>query len=179
MARQCKSTEEKHRFVLTLPLHYEKWQRDRMDTIFKVGNAMKNNLIAFEKRQLHNFVRRKDYRELQKVLAAAYKAKDEERIAKLCEQRSSLIAGAGFTAYAFEKRINKYRLHYKSKGKPVVLFLVMWHRNLPPLSGICLKISSMEAAGRFPFPNGQSLQLSLERMPVQVSFTIKVIAIFA
>ena len=117
MARQCKSTEEKHRFVLTLPLHCEKWQRDRMDTIFKVANAMKNNLIAFEKRQLYNFVRRKDYRELQKALATAYKAKDEERIAQLCEQRSSRIAGAGFTAYAFEKRINKYRLHYKSKGK--------------------------------------------------------------
>lgn len=117
MARQCKSTEEKHRFVLTLPLHCEKWQRDRMDTIFKVANAMKNNLIAFEKRQLYNFVRRKDYRELQKALATAYKAKDEERIAQLCEQRSSRIGGAGFTAYAFEKRINKYRLHYKSKGK--------------------------------------------------------------
>lgn len=117
MARQCKSIEEKHRFVLTLPLYCEKWQRDRMDTIFKVANAMKNNLIAFEKRQLHNFVRRKDYRELQKALAAAYKAKDEERIAKLCEQWSSLISGAEFTAYAFEKRINKYRLHYRSKGK--------------------------------------------------------------
>lgn len=117
MARQCKSTEEKHRFVLTLPLHCEKWQRDRMDTIFKVANAMKNNLIAFEKKQLYNFVRRKDYRELQKALAAAYKAKNEECITQLCEQRSSLIAGAGFTAYAFEKRINKYRLHYKSKGK--------------------------------------------------------------
>ena len=100
MARQCKSIEEKHRFVLTLPLYCEKWQRDRMDTIFKVANAMKNNLIAFEKRQLHNFVRRKDYRELQKALAAAYKAKDEERITKLCEQRSSLIADAGFTKTA-------------------------------------------------------------------------------
>ena len=92
MARQCKSTEEKHRFVLTQPLHCEKWQRDRMDIIFKVANEMKNNLIAFEKRQLHNFVRRKDYREIQQALAAAYraKAKDEECITKLCERQNQL-----------------------------------------------------------------------------------------
>ena len=88
-----------------------------MNIIFKVANEMKNNLITFEKRQLYNFVRRKDYRELQRALAAAYKAKDEERITKLCEQRSPLIADAGFTSSAFERRINKYRLHYRSKGK--------------------------------------------------------------
>lgn len=41
MARQCKSTEEKHRFVLTLPLYCEKWQRD-LYSAFLIKNVNKS-----------------------------------------------------------------------------------------------------------------------------------------
>lgn len=47
-------------FVLTLPLKCESWQRDRLDTMFRVGNEIKNHLIAYEKRQYRCLTERKE-----------------------------------------------------------------------------------------------------------------------
>ena len=55
MARKSPS---EHVFVLTLPLQCESWQRDRLDTIFQVGNNIKNDLIAYERKQYENLISR-------------------------------------------------------------------------------------------------------------------------
>lgn len=75
MARKCR-IEDPNRFVLTLPLCCEPWQRDRLDKLFRVGNEIKNHLIAYEKKQLEIVTHRKDYLTMQTQLADAYKAKD-------------------------------------------------------------------------------------------------------
>lgn len=113
MARKSPSTNV---FVLTLPLQCEAWQRDRLDTIFQVGNDIKNNLIAYERKQYTNLIARRDWKANQAALSAAYEAKDNERIKALCERRNKMLSDAGFEQFQFEKQINKYRKHYKGKN---------------------------------------------------------------
>ena len=113
MARKSPSTNV---FVLTLPLQCEAWQRDRLDTIFQVGTDIKNNLIAYERKQYTNLIARRDWKANQAALSAAYEAKDDERIKALCERRNKMLSDAGFEQFQFEKQINKYRKHYKGKN---------------------------------------------------------------
>ena len=68
MARKSPS---EHVFVLTLPLQCEAWQLDRLDTIFQVGNDIKNNLIAYERKRYENLTSRKDWKTNQAALADA------------------------------------------------------------------------------------------------------------
>ena len=113
MARKSSS---EHVFVLTLPLQCEAWQRDRLDTIFQVGNDIKNNLIAYERKQYKNLTALKDWTANQVALADAYAAKDSPLIKALCERRNEMLSEAGFGKYQFEKQVNKYRKHYRGKG---------------------------------------------------------------
>lgn len=103
-------------FVLTLPLKCESWQKDRLDTMFRVGNEIKNHLIAYEKAQYRCLMERKDWKNVQTSLAEAYKAEDAVAKKLLLEKRNTLIAAAGFSLYQFEKQANKYRKHYISVG---------------------------------------------------------------
>lgn len=103
-------------FVLTLPLRCESWQRNRLDTMFRVGNEIKNHLIAYEKAQYRCLTERKDWKFVQAALAEAYKAEDAAAKKLLLEKRSAMLAAAGFSLYQFEKQSNKYRKHYKGVG---------------------------------------------------------------
>lgn len=103
-------------FVLTLPLKCESWQRDRLDTMFRVGNEIKNHLIAYEKRQYRCLAERKEWKLVQVALAEAYKAENAATKKLLLEKRNTMIAAAGFSLYQFEKQANKYRKHYIGVG---------------------------------------------------------------
>lgn len=99
-------------FVLTLPLKCESWQRNRLDTMFRVGNEIKNHLTSYEKAQCRCLMERKDWKLVQTALVEAYKAEDAAAKKLLLEKRNSMIAAAGFSLYQFEKQANKYRKHY-------------------------------------------------------------------
>ena len=103
-------------FVLTLPLRCESWQRDRLDTMFRVGNEIKNHLIAYEKAQYRCLTERKDWKFIQAALSEAYKAEAAAAKKLLLEKRNTMLAAAGFSLHRFEKQSNKYRQHYKGVG---------------------------------------------------------------
>ena len=111
-----RKSPSEHIFVLTLPLQCEAWQCDRLDTVFQVGNDIKNNLIAYERKQYKNLTALKDWTANQVALADAYAAKDSPLIKALCERRNEMLSEAGFGKYQFEKQVNKYRKHYRGKG---------------------------------------------------------------
>ena len=111
-----RKSPSEHVFVLTLPLQCETWQRDRLDTIFQVGNDIKNNLIAYERKRYENLTSRKDWKTNQAALADAYAAEDAFLVKVLCERRNEMLSVAGFGKYQFEKQVNKYRKHYRGKG---------------------------------------------------------------
>ena len=149
MARKSPS---KNVFVLTLPLQCEAWQRDRLDTIFQVGNDIKNNLIAYERKQYQNLISRKDWRANQAALSAAYEAEDAGRIKALCKRRNETLTNAGFEQFQFEK---------DSLSRP------MWRRRLPLLCGAVIKSSCTGVGSRSASLNGASSAPSLRRRILQ------------
>jgi len=139
-------------FVLTLPLRCEKWQRDRLDTLFRVGNDIKNNLIAYEKKQYNQLVQRRDYRALQKALSEAYKAGDKATVKELGKKRTELLQAAGFSQYAVRDQANKYRKHYRGKrGKGYLV---------PATVGANIGFSVWRAFEKLLYGNGKDVHFS-------------------
>lgn len=103
------------RFVLTMPLRYEPWQRDYLDKIFRVAGNMYNNLVADRKKALEQLERTRKWRTVQSSLRAAYKAVGDSKTKKiqaLCAERNELLRAYGFSDYAFQARIKKWRNPY-------------------------------------------------------------------
>lgn len=103
---------------MVLPLRYEKWQKDKLDKIFRVANDIKNNLIAYEEKQYKQLIRRKDWRENQKRLSEAYREnpRNPDKIKALCNVRNDILYNAGFYKFGFEKTAKKYAQHYARPG---------------------------------------------------------------
>ena len=109
-------------FVLTLPLSYEEWQRARLDTLFRVSCEMSNNLIADRRKALKQLERTKAWREVQSNIAKLHqqcdeKLIDEETMKKLLapwhKKRGDLLMQFGFSEYAFQAKMKKWRYHHK------------------------------------------------------------------
>ena len=113
MARKSPS---EHVFSLTLPLTCEKWQRDRLDTLFRVCNEIKNHLIAYELKQYKNLTARRDWKAIQAEFSTAYTNKDKEGVSSAGEKRTALLKATGFTENDFQKQVKRYREHYKGPG---------------------------------------------------------------
>lgn len=147
-----RKSPSEHVFVLTLPLRCEPWQRDRLDKLFQVCNDIKNNLIAYEKKQYRCLTEQQAWKKNKEELAAAYKAGDTKAKAKCIEARNAMIAKAGFSLYQFEKQINIYRKHYKGVGGKGAL--VSGH--------VCQKIAASvwKAFESLLFKNGKAVSFS-------------------
>lgn len=72
MAFKKKESTASEVFTLTLPLHCEPWQRDRLDKLFKCYNNIKNALISKKLKAFKQLERRRDWRALQAEIAAIY-----------------------------------------------------------------------------------------------------------
>ena len=108
-------------FVLTLPLSYEEWQRCRLDTLFRVCGEASNNLISDRRKALEHLERTKQWKTVQTKIAQLRDQKKKELIdektaamllAPWYEQRSDLLAKFGFSEYAFQCRMKKWRRHH-------------------------------------------------------------------
>ena len=109
-------------FVLTLPLSYEEWQKARLDKLFRVSCQMSNNLIADRRKALEQMERTRAWKEAQSNIAVLRDKKKEKLIdedtadallAPWYDKRSELLSKFGFTEYAFQARMKKWRRHHK------------------------------------------------------------------
>ena len=110
-------------FVLTLPLLYTSWQRDKLDRLFQCYNNVKNALINQKKKALKQLERDKRYRQnqrsLSEILEELKEAKGKDRIMELnakkkelCSIRNELILSYGLDDRSFEKDIHRLQHHY-------------------------------------------------------------------
>lgn len=92
MARHQSKSKIKERFVLTLPLRYERWQRDKLDKIFITGNRLKNTLIAKYKKALEQMTATRRWKEIQKEICRIkqFYQKDLEELELLREKQKNL-----------------------------------------------------------------------------------------
>lgn len=99
-------------FVLTVPLRYEPWQRDRLDKIFRVAGTIYNNLVSDQKRALAELERTRAWRSNKKAIKAAYDAADKAALRDLFRERREMLMVYGFTEYGFYVRVKKWRKPY-------------------------------------------------------------------
>ena len=118
MARKSKTPS----FVLTMPLSCEEWQKVRLDTLFRVCGQISNNLIADRRKALEQLERTRAWKEVQSNIVKLFQQRDNKRIdektvdallASQYDKRSELLSKFGFTEYAFQARIKKWRRHHK------------------------------------------------------------------
>lgn len=92
MAFRKKETTSEDVFVLTVPLHIERWQRDKLDTLFRCCNDMKNALIADRKKALVQMERTRVYRAIQDEIGSIYAIPDAQRTKEQKARLSELYA---------------------------------------------------------------------------------------
>ena len=160
-------------YVLTLSLHYEDWQRDKLDKTFSIAQKMSNLLIEDRKKALFQMERTREWRTLKADIAQSYrdletltskkeklekdieKAKEthtakkeiktlKEELKALKEElesikntrealfahRDEMLERYGMSENDFQKRMCKYRDHYKCINSMVAQKLAtkVWHR---------------------------------------------------
>lgn len=121
MAFQKKESTASEVFTLTLPLHCEPWQRDRLDKLFRCCNNIKNALISRKLKALKQLERRRDWRALQTEIASVYAgvsskekltSKQKKALKPLFEKRSAMLKELGFEKYSFEAAVKPIAKHY-------------------------------------------------------------------
>lgn len=119
-------------YILTLPLnHVEIWQRDVLNKIFRACGNMSNNLIADRLKVLKQLENTKAWKQNQAAIQKlceerTSKLKDgnekhNEKVAKkygellkpFYKVRNALLKKFGFTEFAFQARIQKWRKHHR------------------------------------------------------------------
>ena len=100
-------------FVLTLRLRYEPWQRDQLDSYFRLGNDLYNRIVAFGLKQLRQLERTKEWRINQDKLSVIYKRIRELNNAIEKETKRNSCQVERLTRYKTEKR------QLESKMKPL------------------------------------------------------------
>lgn len=102
--------------VLTLPLHLEKWQEDRLAKRFEIARKIYNALLGAELKKLRRLEQTPKYRAIKKDLAALYgdKEKNADRIRALYKKRNKLSKDNSFTEYGFTVDAKLYYKHFRT-----------------------------------------------------------------
>ena len=61
-------SDEKGRYILTLPLKTEVYQEHILEKRFRLGEQLYNNFLNFEKKKFYEMTKRKDYRDAQNLI---------------------------------------------------------------------------------------------------------------
>jgi len=118
-------------FILTLPMRHGPWQTKYIDKIFRAARNIYNNLVSNRKKALAQMERTREWKKLQGEIAGAFAAKqaeltgDKKKDAKIKEKYEAILAPLykakkelfvryGFTEFAFQARVQKWRGYYKS-----------------------------------------------------------------
>ena len=102
--------------VLTLPLHLEKWQEDRLAKRFEIARKIYNALLGAELKKLRRLEQTPKYRAIKKDLAVLYgdKEKNADRIRALYKKRNKLLKDNSFTEYGFTVDAKLYYKHFRT-----------------------------------------------------------------
>lgn len=122
-------SDEKGRYILTLPLKTEVYQEHILEKRFRLGEHLYNNFLNFEKKKFHEMTKRKDYRDAQnliKELTIQINSLDEfkeskQLIQKLRKQRKeqydiiyNIKKMFDWSEFGFINDMKKYRKYYKA-----------------------------------------------------------------
>lgn len=122
-------SDEKGRYILTLPLKTEVYQEHILEKRFRLGEHLYNNFLNFEKKKFYEMTKRKDYRDAQnliKELTIQINSLDEfkeskQLIQELRKQRKeqydiiyNIKKMLDWSEFGFINDMKKYRKYYKA-----------------------------------------------------------------
>lgn len=126
-------SDEKGRYILTLPLRTEVYQEHVLEKRFRLGEHLYNNFLSFEKKKYYEMTKRRDYRDAQNLIKEltvqinsldrqADKSKESKQlIQKLKKQRKeqydiiyNIKKMFDWSEFGFTKDMKKYRRYYKA-----------------------------------------------------------------
>ena len=122
-------SDEKGRYILTLPLKTEVYQEHILEKRFRLGEHLYNNFLNFEKKKFYEMTKRKDYRDAQnliKELTIQINSLDEfkeskQLIQELRKQRKeqydiiyNIKKMFDWSEFGFINDMKKYRKYYKA-----------------------------------------------------------------
>lgn len=122
-------SDEKGRYILTLPLTTEVYQEHILEKRFRLGEHLYNNFLNFEKKKFYEMTKRKDYRDAQnliKELTIQINSLDEfkeskQLIQELRKQRKeqydiiyNIKKMFDWSEFGFINDMKKYRKYYKA-----------------------------------------------------------------
>lgn len=122
-------SDEKGRYILTLPLKTEVYQEHILEKRFRLGEHLYNNFLNFEKKKFHEMTKRKDYRDAQnliKELTIQINSLDEfkeskqliQELRKKRKEQYDIIYNIkkmfDWSEFGFINDMKKYRKYYKA-----------------------------------------------------------------
>lgn len=122
-------SDEKGRYILTLPLKTKVYQEHILEKRFRLGEHLYNNFLNFEKKKFYEMTKRKDYRDAQnliKELTIQINSLDEfkeskQLIQELRKQRKeqydiiyNIKKMFDWSEFGFINDMKKYRKYYKA-----------------------------------------------------------------
>lgn len=126
-------SDEKGRYILTLPLRTEVYQEHVLEKRFRLGEHLYNNFLSFEKKKYYEMTKRRDYRDAQNLIKEltvqinsldrqADKSKESKQlIQELKKQRKeqydiiyNIKKMFDWSEFGFTKDMKKYRRYYKA-----------------------------------------------------------------
>lgn len=126
-------SDEKGRYILTLPLRTEVYQEHVLEKRFRLGEHLYNNFLSFEKKKYYEMTKRRDYRDAQNLIKEltvqinsldrqADKSKESmQLIQELKKQRKeqydiiyNIKKMFDWSEFGFTKDMKKYRRYYKA-----------------------------------------------------------------
>lgn len=125
-------SDEKGRYILTLPLRTEVYQEHVLEKRFRLGEHLYNNFLSFEKKKYYEMTKRRDYRDAQNLIKEltvqinsldrqADKSKESKQlIQELKKQRKEQYDAIynikkmfNWSEFGFGMDMKKYRGYYK------------------------------------------------------------------
>ena len=122
-------SDEKGRYILTLPLKTEVYQEHILEKRFRLGEHLYNNFLNFEKKKFYEMTKRKDYRDAQNLIKeltiqinSLDKFKESKQlIQELRKQRKeqydiiyNIKKMFDWSEFGFINDMKKYRKYYKA-----------------------------------------------------------------
>lgn len=126
-------SDEKGRYILTLPLRTEVYQEHVLEKRFRLGEHLYNNFLSFEKKKYYEMTKRRDYRDAQNLIKEltvqinsldrqADKSKESKQlIQELKKQRKeqydiiyNIKKMFDWSEFGFTNDMKKYRKYYKA-----------------------------------------------------------------
>ena len=107
----------KSRYVLTLKLNYDKYQKDILDKRFEIGRQIYNSLLSKSFKRYKEMIKTKRWRENQNNIKNIYLNNESNKVKKLAKQyfniKKEMLKEFDLSEYSLHSDVKNIQKHFK------------------------------------------------------------------